>query len=431
MSISMTNYSHKAINAAHKHYDAFLNNTPVSMKNFELDLKINIDLNMLNIQAHTFAYFVRNDNNMKFETRLSAPLEKVETILYECYIYSFVKCLFNAFFRSEINSDMFKGYAFEGHCKFYHLLRAQYLVEEKGGIVYTINIDYGNEKHRRALFILIFGSFPFLRRYLDSGYDSFGTRAFFITDYENYLLRMRNSVSDLKSKSNKGNNPIGNQNNKDQNIDKDSTIPSSISDQPQSQTPNSKKKNNFNQNRNNSANLNNKLGLLEIVELNDQSCSNITNFENNPVLNAFISEDGGTQYYIPIVDDKPIIYNASYFFNKANFITLSNNQDMKILGRAYQRQEITDRQLHFICSEVYTNTGVKPQNVIVKRDKKDKISKIPVSQIYDYLDKIVKDKLNEVFIEILEGIAEKVTTEDFELGTLLNKILEPFVKQQN
>lgn len=387
MSLNTTNYSHKAINAAIKHYEAFVDNTSVQQRNFYQNFRLSIDLEKLHSQAFTFAYSFKDHSHMDFERKIYVPLNKVEKILYRTYIYSFTKSIYNSIFRLQVNDDVEKGYILEGHCKLYHLLRTQSGIYNKDNVVYNYNIRLGSIEQRRASFMKIILRFSFLSSFLKQTSDNFGTSAFFIPEFEGYLSRLKFRVDDLRGKEKKEN--------------KDTNVNTKYS-----------------------------FGLIQIVSLNnDNTCSNILNFENIPIFNAFENDKKDMLYYIPILENKPIVYNPSFFFNKANFIVLDKDNDIKYLSRAYQTENLSVKQNHFISSEVYTNSGIKPYS-LYSLDKYNFELSDKTKKLFDVLNNIKDTEL----AKIIDSIIEKIKEEVFELEDIADnegwilKILEPFLK---
>lgn len=426
MSINTTNYSHKAINAAIKHYEAFVDNSTTSGKTFTINYKLNIDFDRLIYQAKIFAFNFGNHYHMEFEKKLTQPLDKVQDRLFEIYIYSFVKSIHSAMYRNQINNDMSKGLAFDGHHKLYHLLRVQSFVEYKDNISYVFSIDLGDESSKRELFIEIFSRFKFLQPYLNTYSDIFGTKLISIALYESDLLRIKTKIDEIVSKSrNVQQQNINNNENAGNNANESSN--NVVTDKK------TKKKRSNNTPKWSTVNLNLARGVISVVEFSAHSTNptDVVTFDKNPILNAFESEERDVLYYIPIIDNKPILLNPSFSFSRANFITVDkNNTNMKWIDRAYHSESYTGKQRHLDGSDVYCNTGIICDQLFILDDDKW-ISTDSYKKIYTPLSDKFKNLGFKIIVKILTDILNKsdlATIKAEQIEDIYNKYVGPNLK---
>lgn len=101
-------------------------------------------------------------------------------------------------------------------------------------------------------------------------------------------------------------------------------------------------------------------GKLSVVEINNQNCSSILAFNNTPIMNSFVDRTDDTFYFIPVKNGKEVEFNPSFLFTKANQIILFDKGNDKFkLSQYYNRYSNISEKYHLVCSEVFTNTGIK------------------------------------------------------------------------
>lgn len=322
-----SNYSHNDIVVKKENSD-FLNARPISSsRSIEFKFKVNVEARDLHIQAATFADNYRSHGYINFYKVLRCRENQVWEYLYLMFIYSYVKCLHNACFYSDFNEQADQGYAFSGHSRMYHILRFPVFSRStREYITYSI-IEIGDEISRKVRLAMLVKNFPQLKPY-KMYTDTFGQQPFLIPDLEykfDYLKtdyyavlaegNPEKTVADQKDDANTKSNLI-----KGEQLTK---------------------------------------GRVEIVKVNDEDTKKIIMEKNIPLTNAFMNEKRDTFYYIPVNGTHKVVDNASVFFCRGCFIDLSDNTDMIEVNELYCKSPYNNNKLFFVCSEVYTITGIK------------------------------------------------------------------------
>jgi hypothetical protein len=160
--------------------------------------------------------------------------------------------------------------------------------------------------------------------------------------------------------------------------------------------------------------------------MDQKTRSSILSFNNNPLMNAFYTNDKKKYKFITVNGGKSVINNSSFFFSKANFIKMSSKQvNNDKINRIYREIDVDDKFRHVVCYEVFTNTGIicsflptaKPSNPI----------KIPgIEKIEQYLTELFDELSLE---DILDKIAEATNFDNIE--EFFNQLLEKLVKSEN
>lgn len=413
-----TNYS-KGIIPKYSQNILFLDgSTSISDKSLNIILCLNPELDHLDCQAATFASNLSTHGYFDFRKILNVNTTKIIQTLEELYIYSFVKCVYNGIFFSNINEKSNLGLAFRGHASLFCVLKSVTNYGEFDDFFMQTRVDIGSDSQRRAMIFGIIARYPFLNQYKKFTTDSLGSSSFYIPTYERYLARFREDTyvsyhleqgNGQKKNNNVNNNKNSNNNNLNSNFE------------------------NINNNDHNNDQSNNNFnypnGRLAIYVV-DMTNNSILAFDNYPLLNAFESFTRDTLYYIPSIN-KELEFNASFFFNKANFITLSRATDnnMPKINEIYKVKNINIRttQRHLVCSEVFTITGIKCRTVVCDITPITRKFKIPPLDVI--ITKLL-DRSSDDFYDMLGMLAGEIETDDgSELSDLFNEMfIKPKVK---
>lgn len=371
------NYSRRPINEIHKNFEFLEGKSLISSRTYDLQFKVDIDLKELHQQAAVFATNYETHGHINHYKVMRIRREKVIFKLYELYIYSFVKSLYSALYYSNLNEKSKLGWVFTGHCGLFNLLRSSSNSGSEGNIMLSYKISLGTGQYKAALFMSLLSKFKFLRKYKDYSMDSFGTTSFYIPEYESYMnyLREDSYSSDHILQ--------GENENKE---DKKNRVKKTVYTN----------------------------GKLSISELNSDAES-IIDFNNTPIMNAFQSSDSKVLYFITVMNGKEMEFNPSFSFNKANFIKLANGYDFSSISRCYNKMELEGVK-HLVCSEVFTNTGIKCRNTSIGiiKDKDIKIPNIDkfVSSINNLGDRLTQaveyvSEYEQEYSDLLELLNDK------------------------
>jgi hypothetical protein len=158
--------------------------------------------------------------------------------------------------------------------------------------------------------------------------------------------------------------------------------------------------------------------------MDQKQTSSIVSFNNNPLMNAFYTNDRKKYLFITVNSNKTVENNPSVFFSKANFIKLAENQtNQKKIDRIYNRINVDKNLEHVVCYEVYTNTGIFCSFMPVQRSNNIKMPSLEI--IEQYLS-----KLDDLAREgILVKIAEATDIDD--LAVYLEDYITSLVKSEN
>lgn len=311
-------YSFKDLIVKNKN-ESFINKfTSIDLRKLDLYFKIVLDFDFLALQADTFARNYSSHGHINFFKVLRCRNDDVVQYLFEMFVYSFVKCLHNGWFYHNLSEDSNMGYCFIGHSKFFNVLKGASLQRRENDVSINIMIENDSITRRRMLVALLVRQFPFLTSYSDFS-DNFGLQPFLIPEledrfayllYDYYSSRATEELKDVK-------------------------------------TPKSR-------------NILDEKGMLQIVKCNDAVGKSILKPEAYPIANAFLTEDGSELFYIAVNGKYSIENNPSFFFSKANFIRfVRSSEPTKIRNNYYNVQQIDSSHLFLVCSEVFTNTGIK------------------------------------------------------------------------
>jgi hypothetical protein len=385
-----TNYAQRSINEVIQNFSFFSDNSSVNKsESFHLNLEIGVNIESLILQSKTFSSNFRTHGYINFYKTLRIRENEVSTKLEEIYIYDFVKCLYNGLFFHRISENSNLGYAFRGHSALFHLLKSQGNNGRCGSTMLSFILNQGSDLNKYTLFLQLLNQFKFLNKYRNYTTNSFGTHPFFIQEYEMYLncfAQDHYSMSNIQQ---------GNTDNLADNSKSDSIYAN---------------------------------GQLHLVLMNEVSDSSTLSFSNTPLMNSFISHDGGAFYFARVNSGKSISDNPSVFFSKANFIKLTkDNNDMRSIDRIYNRVKINNDIKHTVCSEVFTITGIKCRYVSSPFE----------GSIKTYLKSdFIKDKISNLinnynlnFDKIIESIFEdNKNILEIDIDESLDKLIEKLVK---
>lgn len=381
MSLITTNYSQKIISEIYKNFAFIENSNSTSDRSLDINYEIDIDLDWLGKQAKTFSVNYSTHGYINFYKTIRCKPEDVERTLFEVYIYSFVKCFYNGIFYSNVNPNSNLGYAFRGHAHLFHVLKSISNSGTSGDLMYVMRIELGGIKTKEAQIIRLLKRFSFLSSFKDTMNDALGTTNFWISKYE---LVINSLKDDYYSKEHveQGNLTV--------------------------EKEKEESKNNIYSN-----------GKLHVMELNLNTTSSITSFSNTPLMNSFTDKDKKF-YFIPVANGKSVEFNASFFYSKANFIKINKvKTEMDKVNKYYHSVELTSKQDHFICSEVYSNTGIKCRNYY--SPEPEKINIPSVSEIESQLSKLTNTQIYKLIEKIALG--EEITTE-LEIDEIFNEMFQ-------
>lgn len=362
MSLITTNYSQKKISEIYKNFAFIENSNSTSDRSLDIRYEIDIDLEWLGKQAQTFSMNYSTHGYINFFKTIKCKPEDVNKLLFETYIYSFVKCFYNGIFYANVNQNSDLGYAFRGHAHLFHLLKSNNNSGNSGDVMFITRIEIGNEKRKEAQLIRILKKFKFLTSFKDTANDALGTNNFWISKYE---LVINSLKDDHHSKQHVEQGNLTSEKEKEES--------------------------------NNSIYSNGRLHLMEV----NKTPSSILSFNNMPLMNAFTDKDKKF-YFIPVENGKNVEFNASFFYAKANFININKDKtDMSKIENYYHSYTLTSKQDHFICSEVYSNCGIKCRNYYSPEPEKIKIP--TVSEIESQLNKLTNSQTFKLIEKIAMG----------------------------
>lgn len=324
MSLLTKNYSQSKINQLFINYSYIERRTSTSDRSLDVFYDLEIDLDWLDFQARTFSTCYSTHGYLNFFKVMKCKPEDVGLLLTQVYIYSFVKCFYNGIYNSDMSHKTNFGLAFKGHVDLFNVIRSSSNTGYFGETMFSTNLRIGDKKRKDSQMFRIFRRFPFLSEFKNYQFSSFGSVSFSIPKYETILNSFAyDYLSSIHVEQGK--------------------VTTGTSDAKQV------KRNDY------------PTGRLHLADMND-SQSAILAFNNFPLLNAF-KDKSNNFYFIPTDEKNPLENNASVFFCKANFITLNSiDSDMSKITKIYNSVGLTAETNHFVCSEVYTITGIKCRN---------------------------------------------------------------------
>lgn len=357
------------------------------------NLSLNIDIQQLDLQASTFASNASSLGYINFGKTLRVRDEDIEDVLYNMFVYSRIKGLFNAFYFNSFSTESNLGVCFRGDAALFELLktsRNSFISEENFFIEY--NIDFGTDTDRRFLALRLIQYFPFLiKTFASINEPDFGTLPFIDNELERYLCRLREDY-----------------------YSRDHIITKQGNDSQDYVRSNTKK----NSDRYTS-NLDYSKGKIAIVDLESRDFKQIRSMSSCPMLNSFLCD--GKLYFLTVGKGHSIENNCSFIFSRTNFITLSkDNNDMEQINRYY---DIVDNSNvnHLTASEVFNVTGLKCLNIRnggKRRGNGDIIPKLipPVSKIISKFGKELD--LDKLLLKIVDSLNEdlEIDIEDMVRG---------------
>lgn len=374
-----TNYSQKAIFNENKTVEFIEDNTSISNRSFDLVLELDISIKRLSQQADTFASNFITHGYIDWYRTFRLRDTEMHKELKNLYIYSFVKCLYNGMFYSNINENSNLGHAFRGHCCLFHILKSPYNSGNSNDLMLSYRIGIGSEIRRKALFLRLLTRFKFLSSYKEFEKDSLGTSPFIIFKYERYMNTFKENYY-IRSHIEQGDNAT------------------------------------------NRERLDYPNGRLSIFEVNsDNNCKSILMFSQSPHMNTFLCKDRKTFYYFCVQNGKSVVNNPSFFYNIANFISMSDKFDDKAkVEKYYNKKILTKDQGHFICSEVFTNTGIKCRSY--RNLESEPGIKLPALKYFEEQLEKIKDKIQEESIinKIFDSFIEDI---DLDIKEVISTIL--------
>lgn len=342
-----------------------------------LNYEININFNRLEIQAKTFALNFSGHGYINFHKVLRCDRNLVDRILFEVYIYSFAKALINGlnFHLLSFNSNL--GIAFRGHVALFNLLVSPNNSTMKDDFMLQTNISTGTQIARTAVMLQLINRFPFLKEYKLYSMDALGTSPFFIQKYETYLNRLN---EDFYSR---GYVQRGSQGPQEKNNPKSKDV------------------------------LHFENGAINILTMNSEEAKTILLFSNSPLTNAFTNSNDTKLYFVPVQNGYDLEFNPSFSFCRANFITLAKKGvNQSELNEYFKTINITGKQDHLVCSEVFTNTGIKCRNMPKTTPNSDVVMPI-IDKLIEYLEKLGKDYVDKLIERIIDSEDEVDITETF------------------
>lgn len=324
MSLLTKNYSQSKINQVLTNYSFIERRTSTSERSLDIYFDLDVDLDWLEFQAHTFSINYSTHGYINHFKVMKCKPEEVENLLFQTYIYSFVKSFYNSIYNSDMSSKTSFGFAFKGHVDMFNIIRSCSNSGYFGETMFSTRIIIGDKKRKDSHMIRLFKRFSFLSQFKSNQFDAFGTVSFSIPRFESILNSFCYDHFALNHVE-QGKVTAG---------IKDATDKRKI-DYPS--------------------------GKLHLADMNDHQ-SAILAFNNFPLMNAFVDKNNNF-YFIPTDEKNSFEFNASVFFNKANFLTLNSDQtDMDKILKIYHSFKLSEDTSHFVCSEIYTNTGIRCRN---------------------------------------------------------------------
>lgn len=376
------NYSIRTINETFKNFE-FLEDAPsVSKRDVTIYFEVTTDVLSLHKQATLFSDSFQTHGYIDFKRVLRIPETAVKETLYNMYVYSYVKCLYNAFFSTQFSQNTDMGRSFRGHVALYRLLSSPSQHTIKDDIYISYEIILGTIKYRKALILQLISKFPFLAEFRFASIEDLGRTHFYISDYESYIDRLdRNFYSTDFIQRGEGNETF----------------------EPKKYIPYDD-------------------GKLEIFDLGKSDASSITSFGNSPIMNAFQNNSMKLLYFIPVGNGKPVKFNPSFSFDKANFIRLSSEgNDLEQIRKIYRQYNIKKTDYHLYKSEVFTNTGIKPRGELNYMDGDFNFKLPDIDELVDNLDSFLD--MRKILQSILIG--------EFDLSEMLDDLIRQQVKSEN
>lgn len=399
----INNYSRKPIKEISKNFEFLLDNSSVSQKSFNLEMKLSVSLTDISMQAKTFATNYSIHGYLIHSKVLRCRDHQVHDILYKLYIYSFVKSIYNSIYFNDLSESSNLGLCFSGHCALFYLLRSRNNSHFEDDFMLSYRINTGSRVSKQALILRFLSRFTFLAEYAKNEYDSLGTSPFIIPKYEEYLNRLQQDHY-AKDHISQGGKSTSKEDDKDSKVKPD-----------------------------NKTGINYYEGKLEISRLNNNSdAKSILSFNNSPVMNSFLNINNDTLYFIPVGNNKKLEFNRSFSFNKANQLKVDeDNTGTENLQKYYKSIPLTMKQKHLTCSEVFTNTGIKCRTVSeLAEDKKIFIPSI--EKIIELINLLVENKniKGKTFSDIVQMLIQRIIEEKdgIDFDNLENLLLENEVK---
>lgn len=332
----------------------------------------------IDVQSLIFAQNYATHGYLQLTTLFKCSREQVIPKLRELYVYSFVKCVYNANNKDLLASQDDFGFCFRGHSElFYVLQQANYQIE-KDDVFIHVNLDFGTKDERQIKFLATLEYFPFLK---ENGkwISSYGDQPFFIPDIERNFMVLQEDYYSVRAHG------------EPEKIDKNyfgENIPLTSATE----------------------GVVNSEGRIQIVKVRNNQCSEIIMWERLPIINAFLSQDGSKFYFMEVNGNFQVKNNRSLFFSYSSGIKLVSLTGSNVEN--YYRSTNTDRDLKFLAtSQVFTMTGIRCQFLSNELPENDTFGKVPFKKVMDSLSKIdnLLDNLEEFstqvtnVLEILNG----------------------------
>jgi hypothetical protein len=279
------------------------------------------------------------------------------------YIYSYVKSLYNGFFDSNLSEEADLGKCFIGHASFYRLLKSPSHQFEDNDVFVSSRIYLGDLEDKKKIINLLIAHFPFLDS-TENYVDGFGTGSYWNQKFEQYLnIINKNLVVNNKRPEN---------NNSDQ---KDSNKSGKTN------TPKLESK-----------------SFVRIVDMTDSGNKTILIKNNIPLTNAFCSEDNKTFYFINPPSNDKMSFNSSVYFNRANFIGISDDFSNDIVKRRYYNSVVINDNKDFLCAhDVHAITMLRSKFLNYNRESLSGIVRFPIDKIPDFgklVSQAIRDNIN-------------------------------------
>jgi hypothetical protein len=369
-----TNYSIKDLTESYKNREFLIGINSVDERRIFFNFEINPNFKQLEAQARTFANNYDTHGYIKLHKVLRVNPYNVTQDLYEMYIYSYVKALYNGLYNQTINNKNTLGYVLMGHFALYSLLCSPQNSGIYKSFQISIKIKTFSDVHQKALITRFLTKYNFL----SEGKETFifGKESFAIKKYEAFLNRLaddhyaRGHVIKSENSSNKANT---------------------------------------------NDNLTYDQGQLHLMNIMPDNMSEVFHFNNVPIMNSFMNYNQDKFYYINVKNGINCQYNPSFVFSKANFITLSSEQNETEIADTFYKsysynerfnRNLTGSEVHCItgitCKTIHTNDTeyVKP----IDFDRiKDFINKFKDSEFWDLIDIIITESID--VDELMEPIS--------------------------
>lgn len=324
------NYSFTKIVSVMKTFSFLIDGTIDRVRSILYVINLNPNILRLKKQANVFATNFKTDRAYSFQKLFNCSDNDVVRKLENIYVYSYLKAVYATFFDNTLKTHDTGGFCFVGHSRLYALMQSKGYMTSEQNISTHVLIKTGSVRENKVKFALILKQFPEITKNLGPNFI-IGEDCFKIFKFEELFSVL---TSDYYAKRAGGEPEFLHDST-------DFTEGANLANVPIQD---------------------NAKGKVFIVHLKNRQSLSIGKSDSNPLTNSFYNGDCSKLYHIEVNGSFHVRFNESFFFNLANFLTIDTKEsDMDSINRCYKNIPISVQQDFLICSEVYVNTGVKPQ----------------------------------------------------------------------